>query len=323
MLFPCLLLNCLTCLQEAWADSLIFSKGDPMSGIVLQTNNEEVLFLTDFGAMRFALASLKSIKIDQAEAAEPNWTNRIPNFRTLLSLLSRQSWATNLEPIPATVIETGMLRYVPYVSFRCADDYEVNIYGDLAQPAGIEVGVYRKLVTDFSARTNCLNLVTAALGQTTDKQIIPSLNLEKDQKVLAGLTFEITPPTDPDAYLGWWISVYDEANINNARASEEEMKRISVSKQELTSQAQVIGSWTKEEAEKARPYYSATPAQNISTPQDNSYSTPSSYTPPSYSSGGRSTSSSYSGGGRVYVRGYTRKNGTYVQPHTRSAPHRR
>jgi hypothetical protein len=280
-----------------------------MTGLVLQTNHDEVLLLTDYGMMRFALTSLKAIKIDEIEATEIKSTNRLPTFKTFITLLNRQSWATNLEQIPATVIDNGMLRYVPYVSFR-ADDYEVNVYGDLARPAGVEVGVYRKLLNDSSAKENCLKLITAALGQVADKQIVPSLKLEKDQKVSTGLTFEITPPTDPDSYQGWWISVYDEVKINKARASEEEMKRISVSKQELARQAQVIAGWTKEDAAKARPYYP--PAQTVSTSSDISYPTTQSY----------SSSSSYSGGGSVYVHGYERKDGTYVNAYTRSAPHR-
>jgi hypothetical protein len=305
------LLLCATFPFSTLADKLIFTKGDPLTGTVLRTNNEEVLFMTSFGTMRFALTSIKEIKIDHAEVGESLSTNRIPTFTNLLALLSAQSWATGLEQIPATVIDTGMLRYVPYLSFRCADDYEINVYGDLAQPAGIEVGVYRKLLNDSPAKNNCLRLVTAAMGQVADKQIIPSLNLEKDQKVSAGLTFEITPPTDPDAYQGWWISVYDEAKINKARASEEEMKRISVSKQELARQAQVIAEWTKEEAAKARPYYP--PLQTVSTSSD--ISPPA----PSYVHG---YSGGYSGGGSVYVHGYTRKDGTYVHSYTRSAPRR-
>jgi hypothetical protein len=152
--------------------------------------------------------------------------------------------------------------------------------------------------------------MSAALGLKQDKQEITKLNLDKDRQVLDGLTFEVTPPTDPDAYQGWWISVYDEGKINMARASEEEMKRISVSKQELARQAKVIGGWTAEEAAKARPYYPP-PAPNVSTSQANLQSTASSY-----------TGSSYSGGGSVYVHGYTRKDGTYVHSYTRSAPRR-
>lgn len=307
----CALLISATLPLSARADKLIFAKGDPLTGTVLRTNDEEVLFMTDFGTMRFALASLKEIKIDYAEIVESLSTNRIPTFTNLLALLSAQPWASGLEQIPATVIDTGMLRYVPYVSFRCADDYEINIYGDLARPAGIEVGVYRKLITDASAKENCLRFITAALGQKDDKQEIAKLNLEKDRHVLNGLIFEITPPTDPDAYQGWWVSVYEEDKINKARASEEEMKRISVSKAELARQAQVIGEWTKEEAAKARPYYP--PAQGVSSSSDTSYSAP------SYVHG-YSSSHSGAGGGSVYVHAYTKKDGTYVQAHTRSAP---
>jgi hypothetical protein len=311
----CALLVCATLQFSTRADQLIFAKGAPLTGTVLRTNNEEVLFMTGFGTMRFALASLKEIKIDHAEVDESISTNRIPTFTNFLAQLSAQSWATGLEQIPATVIETGILRYVPYVSFRCADDYEVNVYGDLAHPAGIEVGVYRKLLADPLAKDNCIKLVTATMRRRDDQVKISKLNTEKDQQVLDGLTFEITPPNDPDAYQGWWISVYDEAKINTSRASEEEMKRISVSKLELSRQAQVIASWTKEDADKARPYYPPT-TQATSTPPGNSSSTTASYVRPA------SASSSYSGGGRVYVREYWRKDGTYVQAHTRSAPHR-
>ncbi len=305
-----------TLLFSTRADQLIFAKGAPLTGTVLRTNGEEVLLMTGFGTMRFALASIREIKIDHAEVAESNPTNRIPTFTNLLALLSGQSWATGLEQIPATVIDTGILRYVPYMSFRCADDYEVNVYGDLASPAGIEVGVYRKLLSDASAKDNCVKLVTEALGRKEDKQQMAKLRLEKDHQVLDGLTFEVTPPTDPDAYQGWWISVYDEARINTARASEEEMKRISVSKEELSRQAQVMAGWTKEESQKARPYYPPT-AQTADTSQNHSYSPT-----PSYVRSYTSSSPSYSGGGRVYVREYWRKDGTYVQAHTRSAPRR-
>lgn len=103
ILLLCLLFTYLNALPRAGADTLIFPKGDPLNGTVLQTNREEILFLTDFGTMRFALGSLKAIRFDQVEAAEVKSTNRIPTFRTLLTILSRQPWATNLEQIPATV----------------------------------------------------------------------------------------------------------------------------------------------------------------------------------------------------------------------------
>jgi hypothetical protein len=155
---------------------------------------------------------------------------RVPNFRNTILFLSRQPWATNLTPIPATVIDKGILKNVPYSSFHCGEDYEVNVYGDLQHPAGIEIGIYRKLIENLSAKTNCLQFMRDLLSDTADKDVVFNLNLKSDYKLRDDLTFEVTPPTESDSYNGWWVSVYSESQLHLARASDEEMKHISVSK---------------------------------------------------------------------------------------------
>lgn len=66
-----------------------------------------------------------------------------------------------LVQIPATVIDKGVLRNVPYKSYR-AGDYEVNVYGDPDQPARVEIGVYRSLLTSQDAKHNCVDFLTSA-----------------------------------------------------------------------------------------------------------------------------------------------------------------
>src|SRR5258708_16336319 len=85
------------------ADTLSLTSGEPITGMVLQTNGENILFLTDYGTFRFALTSLKAIKIDRATVVEPPSANRLPDFKALLLLLSKQPWAVNLEQIQSTV----------------------------------------------------------------------------------------------------------------------------------------------------------------------------------------------------------------------------
>ena len=207
------------------ADTLTFSNGRAISGTILQTNGDNLLLLADYAAFRFSRSNLKDIKLDHAPAPQRKAADRLPDYKSLLILLSKQAWARNLEQIPATVIDKGMLRNVPYMSFRCGDDYEINIYGDPDHPAGIEAGVYRKLLTDKAAQANCLRFIADQLSSAGDKDLIQVLNREKDMVVNNGLTFEITPPTDPDAYNGWWVSVYDEASLNKARASDDELPK--------------------------------------------------------------------------------------------------
>jgi hypothetical protein len=238
---------------HANGDTLVTFNGRTISGTIIQTNEDEVLLLTDYAAYNFSRANIKQVKTEPTRADEFNNTNRFPDFKHLVLFLSRQPWATNLSPIPATVIDKGILRNVPYTSFRCGEDYEVNVYGDLEHPAGMEIGVYRKLLDNVSAKDNCVKFISNLLGQSADKETVQRLDLKKDLKTRNGLTFEITPPTDEDAYNGWWVSVYSEQKLNQARASDAELKQISVTKADATTQAgQSENSWSADELKKAR-----------------------------------------------------------------------
>jgi hypothetical protein len=316
-------------LLSARADSITLQNGYTPTGTILQTNRERntILLLRDYGTATYYIPTIKAIKLDTEEVvpvpAVPQEAGRWPHWQHMVLALSKQPWAQNLRQIPATVIDKGILRNVPYVSFQCGEDYEVNIYGDLDKPAGFEIGIYRKPLSDNAAKENCVRLVDALLSEPADKEILGKLKREKDSATRSGLTFEVTPPTAEDAYLGWWISIYDEKRLNLARASESEMKQVSVAKTQTTAEvatAPANPGWTAEEMRLARP---AQPYQARFVPVSagGGYTPPRTATPaPTYNSDGYSPSSSHSGGGQVYVRGYTRKDGTYVPAHTRSAP---
>ena len=256
----CLLFVCLSAcplgVPLTFADTLVLSNNRTVSGTVIQTNGDDVLLLTAYATYNFSRANIKEIKAGPVEAEEFSSTNRLPDFQRTILFLSRRPWATNLSPIAATVIDDGILRNVPYTSFRCGQDYEVNVYGDLDHPAGIEIGVYRKLIEDGSAKNNCVKFISDLLGQSADKEIVKELDLKKDLKTSDGLTFEITPPTAEDAYNGWWISVYSEQKLSLARASDKELDQISIAKADAAkeaSQSDNPSAWSADELKLARP----------------------------------------------------------------------
>lgn len=255
-----ILLVCLsTCLfsaSQVFGDTLVMLNNSTVSGTVIQTNGDDMLLLMDYAAFNFSRANIKKIKTEPTKAVELSSTNRLSDFKHLVLFLSQQTWATNLSPIPATVIDKGILRNVPYSSFRCGQDYEVNVYGDLDHPAGIEIGVYRKLLEDGSAKSNCVKFISNLLSQSADKEIVQGLGLKKDLKTRDELTFEVTPPTDEDAYNGWWVSIYSEQKLNLARASGAELKQISVAKTDAAKsadQSKNPSSWSADELKLARP----------------------------------------------------------------------
>jgi len=191
-----------------------------------------------------------------------------------------------LRQIPATVIDKGVLRNIPYTSYA-AGDHEFNVYGDPDSPSCVEIGIYNDLLQNPDAKRNCLLFVLSLLGNESDRLALKKLDLSPGSKIVEGLTFEITPETSEDAFGGWWISIYDEKMLEAARAKDQEMKEISESLPKDTA---------------AQPSSPTTSTLSWSLADFN---------------WSRRSSSKSKSGGAVYVSGYYRKNGTYVRSHTR------
>lgn len=147
--------------------------------------------------------------------------------------MSVKPWAKNLRQIPSTVIDKGVLRNVPYTSYRAGGEYELNVYGDPDVPACFEIGITGQLLQNPDAKRNCIEVVNAILNDSAAIAFLKSLNPEGDKKVLGGVTYEITPPTAEDAYGGWWVSLYSEALLDKSRASAEEMAKITTSRHDV------------------------------------------------------------------------------------------
>ena len=73
---------------------------------------------------------------------EMNRKGKLPSWRVIANDLRTHDTIKSLVEIPATVIDNGEFKNVPYKSFRVNNDVELNIYGDPENPAGIELGIY-------------------------------------------------------------------------------------------------------------------------------------------------------------------------------------
>lgn len=253
--------------------------------------------------------------------------NRIPSEKEVIarSFLSGVFTRDSIRQIPATVIDKGILKWIPYNSYRCVNNYELNIYGDPENPAAVEIGIYPPLVGMKSAEEACRMVMMKILTDEKDQKALALLDLKPGKITFNGLTIEITAATDEDAYGAWWIGIYDEPALEKARATAEVIEEISVAKREIPAAEKTQSpepSINSHQTSTTKTNTAAKPSNPGNTVATTSPSTPeptTTYTPwnnsdLAYSRGGAS------GGGRVYVRGYTRKDGTYVQPHTRSKP---
>jgi hypothetical protein len=264
----------------ATADTINLTNGRSIQGVILKETEAGYVIRAKYTTLTLSKTEVKSVDKTKAEQAEAKLTNRLPGWEKCIDTAAAKRWVKNLQPIPATVIDKGIMKNVPYASYR-SGNYEINVYGDPDNPAGVEIGIYNQLIKDQTARKNCLEYMGEVLLDQKDKAVLRTLKLAKDLKKQGDLTFEITPETDEDAYGAWWVSVYNEKALDRARATDKELKAITI---------------TKEEVKASKPTSSDDPLEKYN-PADLKYSRP---------AGGSSGGS-----------GSTRKDGTYVSPHTR------
>ncbi|MFT3684218.1 MAG: hypothetical protein QM783_04700 [Phycisphaerales bacterium] len=273
------------------ADTLHIKTGAIVEGRIIYEGPDDYAVITDGKFKRIPKGNVERIDRDKTEqkAAKPSGPCRAPAWEEIITKLAGQPWAADLREVPATVITTGSLRNIPYRSFQCSNgEIELNVYGDPESPVAVEIGLYKSRVTKTESQTLCRDFISSLLTHKTDKAIPLTLDAAGDLVVRDTVTFEITPPTANDAYGGWWVSIYNESALDNARANDEELKAIS---QPRALPADTKPSkpdtnddkWKQDDLTRARPAPAAQP----------------------------------SSGGSVYVRGYYRKDGTYVHPHTR------
>lgn len=277
------------------ADKLTLKSGRIYEGRIIGESDSEIKLLRDGVTIGFNLNQIEKIEREQVQAAP----NAMPDAEKMLAAalgVSPEEWVQ----IPATVIEEGVLRNVPYVSYR-AGKLELNIYGDPEAPAGVEIGIYgTNTSTPFKRK------LVSFIAEVTSAEFTESFNLEADKKRLGAIDYEVTPPTAPDAYGAWWISAYDMTRLESARFADTELNEITVKRAEISrvaaaeaaraAEQRLITAWSRADLERAvRP--TVTSAGTITS------------SPVSYSN--------YSTG-RVYVKGYYRKNGTYVSGYYRS-----
>lgn len=219
----------------------------------------------------------KRATAEVAQASAP----QAPSNTAALDALTKVGYTEQALQIPATVIDTGILKYVPYLSYRIGDDRELNIYGDPESPAGVEIGLYRSLLNSNEEKYRCIKFLSGLYSALNFDTVRPT-----GGKTLSGnWVIEVTMPDAPDAYGGWWISVYNLDRLHQAAGTSANISTVSESRSSSAD-------WTPQQMIYARP----------SPPASSNYS---------------SSSSSTHSVGRVYVKAYTRKDGTYVRAHSR------
>jgi hypothetical protein len=208
------------------ADVIVLQSGAVITGYILQQDANGVLIQMTYGTFRYSLNSISDVKKEAASAPHVSSNGQIiPDWAQIVSILATNDWADGLKQVPATMIESGVWKNVPYVSFRCGDGgYEVNIFGDLNHPAAVQIGAMNYLHQTFAEKTNCINFICSVLASSADRKVIRALNFDqKDTEQNGGMTIQTILPGEWGSYGGWWVSVQNDTALASAQASEAEL----------------------------------------------------------------------------------------------------
>lgn len=212
-------------------DVILLKNGGRLEGVIVHDQGDEVVVRLKYATVELDRGEIASIEKKAAPASGAGG-KRLPSWDRCFEIGGKKTWEGKWAQVPALVVEEGSLKNVPYMSFR-SGNYEFNLYGDPDAPAGIEIGIYKELLKDPAVKQKLADVIAELLLDPKDKEIAKTLSAGVGKKEREGMVFEVTPETAPDAFGGWWISVYDTAMIEKARATQEELDKITATREEM------------------------------------------------------------------------------------------
>ena len=206
-------------------DQIMLKTGTRVSGTILGQSKDRVIMRVGQGNAVYSKKAIWRIYEDITDRPPDTRVlkrDELPPWWVPLSDLYHEDWVNSLKSVPAGRIDEGELQNVPYVSFRANTIYEMNIYGDPADPAALEIG-YRGNIWFASrdAQKRCRQFLASYLTGLRQLQAIYRLNADGGQEDISGLTIKITPRSAKGSYDGWWIVAWNPAKLAAARCRDE------------------------------------------------------------------------------------------------------
>ncbi len=212
-------------------DALLLKDGRTVQGLIIKNTSHEVLLQEKTKETSYPKSDIVRIHDASNEGVEFTDTIRkgeLPAWRVIANDLRTNDAIKSLEEIPPTVIDKGVFKNVPYMSFRVNGNVELNIYGDPEDPAGIEFGIYGGQSGDAKLRRVLRSYLSGYLTTRHEVSTLYSLSMDGGIADSGKLTFEITPEEGDDAYGAWWISLFNKKDLNAVRLNDKEYAKITV-----------------------------------------------------------------------------------------------
>ena len=212
-------------------DTIFMNDGRVLYGLILRNDAQKVTLQQKMGEVEILKSDIRRIDDEPdlgvyfADIVDPG---TLPPWRMIVQDLRTDDSIKSFRQIPATTIDNGYLKDIPYLSFRINERTEMNVYGDPNHPVCIEFGIYERgeKVTQFK------KIIRAYLAGilTNRKEVgaLYSLDEKGGQIRVKNFIFKVTPPDAADAYGGWWLAIYDPSRLEKARIPDAVYRKVTL-----------------------------------------------------------------------------------------------
>lgn len=204
-------------------DEVTMNDGTELHGLILQNTPDVVVIQTDTGEAHLPKDYIR--RIDDAPNGEAVFADivprdELPSWRSVVHDLRTNDSVRRFEQIPPTAIDKGLLRNIPYLSFRANNKWEFNVYGNPDKPVAIEFGLFGAERPGDKQRQLFREFIAGHLQDKNQIRALYSLNPQKRTARGGKLAFRLIRPGDPDSYGGTWIVVYRPDLLPGARLAD-------------------------------------------------------------------------------------------------------
>lgn len=204
-------------------DQVRLNDGTELRGLILQNTSDMVVLETRSGEARIPKEYIR--RIDDAPNGEAIFADLVgrdslPSWRSIVHDMRTYDGITSFEQIPPTAIDKGLLRNIPYLSFKVNERAELNVYGDPDKPVAVEYGVYGAMRSTERPRRMFREYIAGHLGTKEQIDALYSLSPETRDAKAGKLSFRLILPNDADGYGGTWMVVYRPDQIERARLND-------------------------------------------------------------------------------------------------------
>jgi hypothetical protein len=232
-------------------DSILLKDESRQRGVIVKNTADAVFLQQRYGISEFPKSGIVRIfdGVDVGmEFVEAEQKGDLPSWRVMVNDIRNNDAIKSLRQIPATHIDNGYLKNVPYLSFRINDYIEMNVYGNPDDPAAIEFGVYGKLASNDKMRRTIRSFMAGFLSSRSEVGAIYSIPFTGGEKSAGDFRIRITPASAPDAYGAWWICLYNPKTLEAARMGDAAYAKLTMPPEQVVGSSGKVrsGAWSEE-----------------------------------------------------------------------------